>query len=74
MKKAPSIVHRIIGLHLLALVATSIVVSGATYFLLNSTINSYEQRILRDHAVVVAKPSGGRKPPFGKQPECRTSA
>jgi signal transduction histidine kinase len=55
VKKAPSIVHRIIGLHLLALVATSIVVSGATYFLLNSTINSYEQRILRDHAVVVAK-------------------
>ena len=35
--------------------ATSIVVSGAAYFLLNSTINSYEQRILRDHAVVVAK-------------------
>lgn len=55
MKKAPSIVNRIIGLHLLALVATSIVVSGATYFLLNSTINNYEQRILRDHAVVVAK-------------------
>jgi len=55
MKKAPSIVNRIIGLHLLALVATSIVVSGATYFLLNSTINNYEQRILRDHAVAVAK-------------------
>jgi signal transduction histidine kinase len=55
VKKAPSIVNRIIGLHLLALVATSILVSGATYFLLNSTINSYEQRILRDHAVVVAK-------------------
>lgn len=55
MKKAPSIVHRIISLHLLALVATSFVVAGATYFLLNSTINSYERRILRDHAVVVAK-------------------
>jgi signal transduction histidine kinase len=55
VKKAPSIVSRIISLHLLALAATSIVVSGATYFLLNSTINSYEQRILRDHAVVVAK-------------------
>ena len=55
MKKAPSIVNRIIGLHLLALVATSLLVSGAMYFLLNSTINNYEQRILRDHAVVVAK-------------------
>ena len=55
MKKAPSIVTRIITLHLLALVATSIVVSGATYFLLNSTINLYEQRSLRDRAVVVAE-------------------
>jgi len=55
VKGASSIINRIIGQHLLALVATSIIVLGATYFLLNSTVNSYERQILRDHAVVVAK-------------------
>ncbi len=54
MIKTSSIVNRIIGQHLLALVATAVVLWGATYFLLNSTVNIYERQILRDHAVVIA--------------------
>jgi signal transduction histidine kinase len=54
-KPVASIVSRIIPAHFLALAASSVVVSAAAYFLLTSTVNGYEQRILHDHAVAVAK-------------------
>src|ERR1700759_3795361 len=54
-KPVGSIVTRIIPAHFLALAASSVVVSAAAYFLLTSTVDGYEQRILHDHAVVVAR-------------------
>jgi signal transduction histidine kinase len=54
-KTGTSIVGRIIFAHFLALAASAVVVSAAAYFLLTSTVNDYEQRILRDHAIAVAQ-------------------
>lgn len=54
-KAAPSIISRIIPVHFLALAVSTVVVSAAAYFLLSSTVNGYEQRILHDHAVAVAQ-------------------
>jgi signal transduction histidine kinase len=51
---APSILSRIIWLHVLAVVCISIAVSVASFIVLNSTANELEERILRDHANVVA--------------------
>jgi signal transduction histidine kinase len=54
-KAAASIISRIIPAHLLALAVSSVVVSAAAYYLLNSTVNVYEQRVLHDHAIAVAQ-------------------
>ena len=51
---SPSILYRIVGLHVLALGGVTIAVTAAAYFLLNSTVNDFENRILRDHANSVA--------------------
>jgi signal transduction histidine kinase len=51
---SPSILYRIIGLHVLALGGVTIAITAAAYFLLNSTVNDFEDRILRDHAASVA--------------------
>lgn len=50
-----SILSRIIWLHLLAWAAVVIAVSYAAYFLLGATANVFEERLLRDHAAVVAQ-------------------
>ena len=49
-----SILHRIVGLHVVALAGVTIAVTAAAYLLLNSTVNDFENRMLRDHAVSVA--------------------
>jgi signal transduction histidine kinase len=54
-KPVGSIVGRIIPAHFFALAASSVVVSAAAYLLLTSTVNGYEQHILHDHAVAVAR-------------------
>lgn len=54
-KRSPSILHRIIGLHVLALAGVTIAFIAATYFLLNSTWNDFEEQILRDHAQSIAQ-------------------
>lgn len=55
MKKGSrSILYRIVGLHVVALGGVTIAVCAATYFLLNSTVNDFESRILHDHAANVA--------------------
>ena len=53
-KGSPSILNRIIGLHVLALAGVTIAIIAATYFLLNSTWNDFEEQILRDHAQNIA--------------------
>jgi signal transduction histidine kinase len=50
-----SILSRIIWLHLLAWLGVVIAVSSAAYFLLSATANVFEERLLRDHAAVVAQ-------------------
>jgi signal transduction histidine kinase len=52
--RSPSILHRIIALHVVALGGVTIAITAAAYFLLNSTVNDFENRILRDHAASVA--------------------
>jgi signal transduction histidine kinase len=54
-RRFPSIVSRIVSLHILALLAIGLVVSSAAYLLLNSTVNDFEESILRDHAENVAQ-------------------
>jgi len=53
-RRSPSILYRIIGLHVVALGGVAIAVTAAAYFLLNATVNNFENRILRDHAASVA--------------------
>lgn len=55
MRSGASITGRIMFAHFLALAASAVVVSAAAYFLLTSTVDDYEERILRDHAVAVAQ-------------------
>jgi signal transduction histidine kinase len=50
-----SILSRIIWLHLLAWAGVVIAVSYTAYFLLSATANVFEERLLRDHAAVVAQ-------------------
>jgi signal transduction histidine kinase len=52
-KRPPSILYRIVWLHLLALAGISAAITAAAYFLLNSTANDFEERMLRDHATTV---------------------
>jgi signal transduction histidine kinase len=52
--RSPSILHRIVGLHVVALGGVTIAITVAAYFLLNSTVNDFENRLLRDHAASVA--------------------
>lgn len=59
-----SIISRIIGLHVLAVVATSIAIPVAVYFLLSSIATDFQNRTLRDHANTIATyvkplPDGG---------------
>jgi len=54
-KRSPSILYRIVWLHLLALAAISIAISAAVYFLLNATVDDFEKRMLRDHAASVSQ-------------------
>src|SRR5580693_9320183 len=53
-KRSPSILKRIVWLHVLALAGVTIAIIAATYFLLNSTWNDFEEQILRDHAQSIA--------------------
>jgi signal transduction histidine kinase len=50
-----SILSRIIWLHVCALIGLAIVISSASYFLLDSTANDFEEGILGDHAKTVAE-------------------
>ena len=52
--RSPSILYRIVGLHVVALGGVTVAVTVAAYFLLNSTVNDFESRILGDHAAGVA--------------------
>jgi signal transduction histidine kinase len=52
-RRSPSILQRILWLHVLALAAITVAVSAAAYLLLNSTVNDFEERLLRDHAAGV---------------------
>src|SRR6185312_8591598 len=54
-ERSPSIVKRIVWLHLVALAGMSLAISAAVYFLLNATLNNLEERLLRDHAAGVAR-------------------
>jgi len=56
-----SILSRIIWLHLLALAGVFIMVSSASYFLLDTTAGVFEERVLRDHAAAVAQHLGMSK-------------
>jgi len=53
-ERSPSILQRIIWLHVLALAGVTIAIIAATYFLLTSTWNNFEEQILRDHAQNIA--------------------
>jgi signal transduction histidine kinase len=53
--RSPSILHRILWLHLLALTGIWLAIIAAAYFLLNSTVDDFEKRILRDHALSVSR-------------------
>lgn len=53
-KRSPSILQRIVWLHVLALASVTVAIIAATYFLLNSTWNDFEEQILRDHAQSIA--------------------
>jgi signal transduction histidine kinase len=52
--RSPSILQRIVWLHVLALAAVTIAITAAAYFLLNATVNDFEERVLRDHAASVS--------------------
>lgn len=54
MPKSGSILWRIIGLHVLALAGAAVALPLATYFLLNQTAASFENRTLRAHADTIA--------------------
>ena len=54
LKRSPSILHRIVWLHVLALASIAIAITAAAYFLLNATANDFEERMLRDHAASVS--------------------
>ena len=54
-ERSPSILHRIVWLHLLLLAAIAIAITAAVYFLLNATVNDFEEHNLRDHAASVAR-------------------
>lgn len=54
-RHAPSILSRILWLHLLALIATAIVVPLAVNILLNSTATSLQHRTLHTHADTIAQ-------------------
>jgi signal transduction histidine kinase len=49
-----SIVSRILWLHIVAIVVTSIAVIAAIYFVLGSTAATFEDQVLRDHADTIA--------------------
>ena len=62
-RRSPSILHRIVWLHVAVLAGLTIAVSAAAFFLLNATVNDFEEQVLRDHAASVAQHltfSGGR--------------
>ena len=42
--RSPSILQRIVWLHVLALAAVTIAITAAAYFLLNATVNDFEER------------------------------
>ncbi len=50
-----SILQRIISLHVLALAGAFGAISFAEWFVLGSTANDFEQRLLLDHATTVAE-------------------
>jgi signal transduction histidine kinase len=52
--RSPSILKRIVWLHVLALAAVTIAITSAAYLLLSATVNDFEERTLRDHAASVA--------------------
>ena len=70
---SPSILYRIVGLHVVALGGITIAVTAAAYFLLNSTVNDFENRILRDHAATCRILSGIRGWPLVTRPAARSS-
>src|SRR5579872_4484068 len=49
-----SILQRIISLHVVALAGVFAAISVAAWFLLGATANTFEQRLLLDHATTVA--------------------
>lgn len=53
VKRPASILYRIVWLHLFALAGISTAITAAAYYLLNSTANDFEERMLRDHAANV---------------------
>jgi signal transduction histidine kinase len=54
MGRSPSILYRIVGLHVVALGGIAIAITAAAYLLLTSTVNDFENRILSDHAADAA--------------------
>ena len=53
--KAPSVLNRIIVLHLLAFVGISVAIIVAAFLLLNATVNKFEEQVLEAHAQTVSR-------------------
>lgn len=55
MKKAPSILNRIIVLHFLAFAGISVAIIAAAFLLLTASVNRFEESVLLTHAQTVSK-------------------
>ena len=53
--KAPSILNRIIVLHLIAFAGISIAIVVTAFLVLNATVDKFEQRVLEGHAQIVSR-------------------
>lgn len=55
MSRAPSILNRIIALHLAAFVGVSVAIIAAAFLLLNATVDKFEESVLRTHAQTISR-------------------